>query len=120
MNETTTNTTGKAAKSQRTRYVRTEDGQRVLVPGVPTRMDRVVSWIGWHCPELAGVLAPAVLAVTWTPWLWLLTGAVAAVWIAHEVWTAREQAAMKAAVKAGRALPASTTPVDPSEKGGEA
>lgn len=117
MNETTTNTTGKTGKAaQRTHYVRTEDGRRVLVPGVPTRADRVVSWLGWHLPELAAVLVPAVLAVAVTPWLWLLTGAITAGWIAHEVLTAREQAA----VKAGRALPASTTPVDPAEKGGEA
>lgn len=112
----TTNTTGKTATSQRTHYVRTEDGQRVLVPGVPTRTDRVISWIGWHSPELTGVLTPAVLAITVTPWLWLLTAGVAAAWIVHEVLTSKAQAA----VTAGRELPASTAPVDTPEKGGGA
>lgn len=99
-----TNMTGKTTGSQRTHYVRTEGGWRELVPGVPTRTDQVVSWLGWHFFELAAVLVSALLAVTVTPWLWLLTAAVAAGWIAHEVRDAREQAA----VKTGRELPAST------------
>lgn len=104
MNENT-NMNGKTTGSQRTHYVRTEDGFRTLVPGVPTRTDQVVSWLGWHFFELAAVLVSAGLAVTVTRWLWLLTAAVTAGWIGHEVRDAQEQAA----VKAGRELPASTT-----------
>jgi len=77
------------------------------VPGLPDRATRVASWIGWHIGELTGVTVPAVVAVTATPWAWLVSGVVGAGWTVHEVRTAREQAA----IKADRDLLAVTSPV---------
>ena len=79
------------------------DGERraVSAPGLPTRTDTVVSWIGWHLGELTGVLAPAMLAVSVTPWAWVVSGVVGAGWTVHEVRLARQQAA----IRAGRDLP---------------
>ncbi|MPZ86309.1 MAG: hypothetical protein GEV28_40450 [Actinophytocola sp.] len=53
------------------------------------RVDRVVSWIGWHLGELTGIGVPAVLAAAAHP-LWAVpAAAVAAGWVAHEVRRAR-------------------------------
>jgi hypothetical protein len=78
----------------------------VAVPGVPDRATRVASWVGWHFFELAGVTVPAAVGVAVTPWAWLVSGVVGAGWGVHEFRTMREQAA----IKAGRDLPAVTTP----------
>ncbi|HYQ66163.1 hypothetical protein [Actinophytocola sp.] len=122
MSYTTSNTTSKngktAGKTVRTHYVRTEDGFRVLVPGEPTRTDRVISWVGWHLPELGGVLVPAGFAVAVSPWFGLLSGLVGVGWLVHAVRDAQQQAA----VKTGPALPAGTGPESPaarSETGSE-
>lgn len=43
-----------------------EEADRVMNP---TRLDRVVSWLGWWVLELTGALVSAVLAATWPPLL---------------------------------------------------
>lgn len=63
---------------------------RVVVRGArvgvgSARVDRVVSWIGWHLVELAGVGVPAVLAVTAHPVWAVPAGLVAVGWVVHEV-----------------------------------
>lgn len=83
-------------KRSRSHYVWVDEDRRVLVPGDPTRVDDAVSWVGWHLPELAGVLAPAAFALVVTPWAWLVSGLVTAGWTAYEVRQAREQAAIRA------------------------
>lgn len=88
-------------KRVRTHYERMEDDRQVLVPGDPTPAQTGASWIVWHSRELAAVIVPAGLAVAVSPWLWLVSGPVAAVWTVCEVRQAREQAA----IKAGRDLP---------------
>jgi hypothetical protein len=49
----------------------------------------VVSWIGWHVGELAGVIVPGVVALTVTPWAAVLSVVVAVSWTVHEVRLAR-------------------------------
>lgn len=71
------------------------------VPGLPDRATRVMSWVGWHLFEIAGVTAPAVVAVTATPWAWAVSGVVGAGWTVHEVRRVRRNAA----ILAGRDLP---------------
>jgi hypothetical protein len=55
------------------------------VPVVPERATRVASWIGWHLFEITGVTVPAVLALTVSPWWWLVSGVVGAGWTANVV-----------------------------------
>lgn len=75
------------------------------VPGVPERATRVASWLGWHLFEITGVTVPAVVAVSGTPWWWLVSGVVGAGWTANEV-RMRKQAA----IRAGRDVPATVEP----------
>jgi hypothetical protein len=49
--------------------------------------DAVISWVGWHTPELSGVLVPSVLAATVTPWFSIAAGLVAIGWLTHELRT---------------------------------
>lgn len=56
------------------------------------RTTRVASWIGWHFLELSGVTVPAVLAVSVTPWAWVVSGVVGAGWTVHGIRVAGEQA----------------------------
>jgi len=70
---------------------------------VPTRTDRVVTWIGWHFWELCGVAVSTGVAVSVTPWAWFATALITVVWLVHEVRVAREQAPLRAAIAAERA-----------------
>lgn len=76
------------------------------VPGVPERATRVASWVGWHLFEITGMTVPAVVAVTVTPWWWLVSGVVGAGWTANEVRVMRK----RAAIQAGRGVPATVEP----------
>jgi hypothetical protein len=67
-----------------------------VVSGVPDRATRVASWIGWHLFEITGVTVPAVVALTVSPWWWLVSGVVGAGWRANEVRVAKKQAAIRA------------------------
>jgi hypothetical protein len=59
------------------------------------RTDRVVSWVGWHLGELAGVGVPTVLAATVHPW-WTVPAVVVALgWVAHEVRLSRRVKALR-------------------------
>jgi hypothetical protein len=49
----------------------------------------VMSWIGWHIGELAGVIVPGVIALTITRWAAVVSAVVAASWVVHEVRSAR-------------------------------
>lgn len=55
----------------------------------------VVSWIGWHIGELAGVIVPGVVALTVTPWAAVVSAVMAVSWAVHEVRLARQQAAIR-------------------------
>lgn len=85
-----------------------------LAPEAPDRVTRVVSWIGWHFWELAGVVVPAAVAVAVSPWAWVVSGAVSAGWTVHSVRTAREQAA----IRSGRDLPPAAIEPDPVHESG--
>jgi hypothetical protein len=76
-----------------------------LVPGVPERATRMASWIGWHVFEIAGVTVPAVVALTVTPWWWLVSGVVGAGWTANEI-----RSRKAAVIQAGRDVPATVEP----------
>jgi hypothetical protein len=76
------------------------------VPGVPEQATRVASWIGWHLFEITGVTVPAVVALTVSPWWWLVSGVVGAGWTANEARMRKQDA-----IQAGRDLP---TTVEPS------
>lgn len=69
------------------------------VPYQPGRATRVASWIGWHFLELSGVTVPAVVAVSVTPWAWVVSGVVGAGWAVHGIRTMREQASLKPSAK---------------------
>lgn len=60
----------------------------------PTRTDGVVSWIGWHLGELAGVIVPGVVALTVTPWAAVVSVLAGVSWAVHEVRSARRQRAL--------------------------
>lgn len=66
------------------------------------QVDRVVSWIGWHVGELAGVIVPGAVALSVTPWAAVVSGVVGAGWAVHEIRLARQQAE----IRAGRDVPA--------------
>jgi hypothetical protein len=61
-----------------------------------TTADTVISWIGWHTPELAGVLVPSALAATVTPWFSIAAGLVAVGWFTHELRTIQRHHAIRA------------------------
>lgn len=65
------------------------------MPGLPPRSARAAAWVGWHVAELAGVMVPAVFAVSVTPWAWLVSGVVGVAWVAHEVQRVRHNAAVQ-------------------------
>jgi len=55
----------------------------------PTRLDRVLSWLGWWILELTGALVAAAAATIWPPLL-LVTVALL-VWIALDPWRQRRR-----------------------------
>ncbi|MEV4317098.1 hypothetical protein [Actinocrispum sp. NPDC049592] len=59
---------------------------------------RVVSWLGWHVIELAGVGVPGVLAVTSNGWWAVLAVGAGAGWVSHELRLARARRAVQAAL----------------------
>jgi hypothetical protein len=73
---------------------------RPVKPGttlpVPDRATRAAAWVGWHLFEITGVTVPAVVAVSVTPWWWLVSGVVGAGWTANEVRVARKNTAIRA------------------------
>lgn len=79
--------------------------------GAPDRATRVASWIGWHLFEITGMTAPAVFAVSGTPWWWLVSGVVGAGWTANEVRTRH-----RTAIRAGEDRPAVTTAAEANGK----
>lgn len=56
----------------------------------------VMSWIGWHIGELAGMIVPGVIALTVTRWAAVVSAVVAATWAVHEVRSARRGPAISA------------------------
>ncbi|MFD9890954.1 hypothetical protein ACFWY9_16535 [Amycolatopsis sp. NPDC059027] len=52
--------------------------------GGRTRIDAVVAWTAAHAAELAGIGLPGIGALVWTPWLGLVSGAVAVWWALNE------------------------------------
>lgn len=69
--------------------------RRLRVPAASPHADSVVSWIGWHTGELAGVIVPGLVALTVTPWAAVVSAVVAAIWAVHEVRFARRQRAIR-------------------------
>ncbi|MPY99439.1 MAG: hypothetical protein GEU97_15825 [Actinophytocola sp.] len=63
-----------------------EEANRVMNP---TRLDRVLSWLGWWALELTGALVAAVAATMWPPLL-LVTAALL-IWIALDPWRQRRR-----------------------------
>lgn len=61
----------------------------------PTRTNRAASLIVWHLPELACVLVPAGFALAVSAWAWLVSGVIAAGWMAREMLVALQQAAIR-------------------------
>ncbi|MFL6127235.1 hypothetical protein [Actinophytocola sp.] len=70
------------------------------------RTDSLVSWIGWHIGEVAGVMLPGLVALTVTPWAAAVSAVVAVIWAVHEVRLGRRQRAIRAS-RTTRALDAS-------------
>ncbi|HEX3781462.1 MAG TPA: hypothetical protein VHX38_17520 [Pseudonocardiaceae bacterium] len=64
-----------------------------------TPINAVISWVGWHTAELAGVLVPVALAATVSPWFAVPAALVAAGWIAHEIRVSGQQQLLRAAVE---------------------
>ncbi|MBA0124665.1 hypothetical protein H0B56_03830 [Haloechinothrix sp. YIM 98757] len=48
-----------------------------------TRMDRTVTWLGWHLPELAVLAVPTALAVLVSPWWAVASVLGVALWVAR-------------------------------------
>ena len=80
--------------------------------GLPDRAVRAAAWTGWHLFEITAVAAPAVVAVTVTPWAWLLSVLAATGWTAHELQTARRTSREPA-----RLLPDSTSGPGGTDRG---
>ncbi|GAB3472269.1 hypothetical protein GCM10027436_88650 [Actinophytocola sediminis] len=59
---------------------------------LPDQAVRVASWVGWHLFEITAVTGPALIAVTLTPWAWLVAGLTATGWTVHEIRTAHQRA----------------------------
>lgn len=77
--------------------------------------EAVISWIGWHTPELVGVLVPSVLAATVSPWFSGAAGLVALGWIIHELRLAPRHRAVRASVSCPVERPSDTNAPDAGE-----
>jgi hypothetical protein len=62
----------------------------------PTRTTRVVSWLGWHVVELAGVAVPLGLAATVWDGFYVASGVTALGWAANEFRLYRKDQAIRA------------------------
>jgi hypothetical protein len=77
--------------------------RRLLMPDNESRTDArrtpadaVISWLGWHTPEPAGVLVPSVPAATVSPWFSIAAGLVTPGWLTHDLRTAQRHHAIRA------------------------
>ncbi len=84
-----------------------------------TRQETAVAWTAAHAAELAGVSLPLIGGLVWTPWLELVSAAVALLWAANEVRLRRTTATARHAVTAAPVRPALTTTSTPGHPGGE-
>jgi hypothetical protein len=71
------------------------DNESRTEPNV-TPANVAISWVGWHTPELVGVLVPGALAATVSPWFAVPAGLVALGWLAHELRTVQRHHAIRA------------------------
>ncbi|QRP47421.1 hypothetical protein [Amycolatopsis sp. FDAARGOS 1241] len=62
-----------------------------------TRQEAALAWTASHVIELCGVALPLVGGFVWTPWIDVIAGVVAALWVQHEVVLHRRTAAARAA-----------------------
>ncbi|SNR87411.1 hypothetical protein SAMN06265360_12633 [Haloechinothrix alba] len=58
-------------------------GEQRALTGEATRMDRAVTWLGWHVPELAVLAVPTALAVLVSPWWVVVSVLGVALWVAR-------------------------------------
>lgn len=63
-----------------------EEADRVMNP---TKLDRVMSWLGWWVLELTGALVTAVAAIMWPPLLFVPVALL--VWIGTDPWRQRRR-----------------------------
>jgi hypothetical protein len=90
------------------------DNESLTDPG-RAHADAVISWIGWHTPELVGVLVPSVVAATVSPWFSGAAGLVALGWITHELRLAQRHRAVRASVSCPVERPSDTNAPDTGE-----
>jgi hypothetical protein len=75
----------------------------------------MIAWVGWHVPELAGVLVPTALAATVSPWFVIPAVLVAAGWTAHEIRVDRQQRGLRPTAESQMSAE-HTNPTDQTEE----